>query len=213
MRVENGTTLLVTGGRGALGSALAMVAGEEGWVVHAPGRGELDVRDEGMVERVIGGMERLDLLVCAAGMRRDGLVAGMSGASSMRTSLWLKRASSEGARRRLNSRSWVESTSGAKTEIAQLNGRMSRINSRATGPNPWMPTRRSKSEAASVRPFFQAPCWCMASVQCVERLKQASVCKSAHSATTRLIAPPQLVTSRPRSRWARVTRVLTEPLK
>ena len=81
MRVEDGTTLLVTGGRGALGSALAMVAGEEGWVVHAPGRGELDVRDEGMVERVIGGMARLDLLVCAAGMRRDGLVAGMSEAT------------------------------------------------------------------------------------------------------------------------------------
>lgn len=81
MRVEEGTTLLVTGGRGALGSALAVVAGGEGWVVHAPGRGELDVRDEGMVERVIGGMERVDLLVCAAGMRRDGLVAGMSGAT------------------------------------------------------------------------------------------------------------------------------------
>lgn len=81
MKVEEGTTLLVTGGRGALGSALAMVAGEEGWVVHALGRGELDVRDEGMVERVIGGMERVDLLVCAAGMRRDGLVAGMSGAT------------------------------------------------------------------------------------------------------------------------------------
>ncbi len=81
MRVEEGTTLLVTGGRGALGSALAKVAGEEGWRVHALGREELDVRDEVMVERVIGGMERLDLLVCAAGMRRDGLVAGMSGAT------------------------------------------------------------------------------------------------------------------------------------
>lgn len=44
------------------------------WQVDAPGRGELDVTDGEAVKRYFAG-KAVDLLVCAAGLARDGLIA------------------------------------------------------------------------------------------------------------------------------------------
>ncbi len=67
--------LVVTGGGGALGSAVAAAfSGLAGWEVHAPGRVELDVTDPAAVAAFFTGL-RVDLLVCAAGTGAEGLLA------------------------------------------------------------------------------------------------------------------------------------------
>ena len=70
--------LVVTGGSGGLGTAIADEFRAAGWTVDAPGRGDLDVRDRGAVRRYFAGREPA-LLVCAAGVARDAPLARLSG--------------------------------------------------------------------------------------------------------------------------------------
>jgi len=70
--------VLITGGRGGLGSALAKEFGSQGDRVHAPGRDELDVRDEKMVDGFVTGLGRLDVLVANAGIVRDATLAKLA---------------------------------------------------------------------------------------------------------------------------------------
>ncbi len=67
---------VITGGAGGL--ARALVAALPGDVVHAPGRAELDVRDEAQVEDYFAKLERIDVLVASAGLTRDGALANLS---------------------------------------------------------------------------------------------------------------------------------------
>lgn len=70
---------LVTGGEGDLARAIAHDLRARGFVVLAPGRGELDVADEDSVAAYFDEQagEDLDLLVNNAAVRRDGLLATM----------------------------------------------------------------------------------------------------------------------------------------
>ncbi len=70
---------LITGGGGVLGLALAAELREAGWEVAAPSKAELDVREEASVGRAVAGLERIDLLVNNAGLRRDALLWKMAG--------------------------------------------------------------------------------------------------------------------------------------
>lgn len=77
-RMRNESQLaVITGGTGALGSALAQGLQAPGWEIHAPGSRELDVRDPAAVDRYFQQC-RPDLLVCAAGATRDSLISGTS---------------------------------------------------------------------------------------------------------------------------------------
>ena len=67
---------VITGGTGALGAAIANELLAAGWRVDAPGSAELDVRDERNVSEFFGSRQP-ELLVCAAGITRDMLVARM----------------------------------------------------------------------------------------------------------------------------------------
>ena len=69
---------LITGGQGALAQAMAGSLTEAGMTVDAPGRTELDVRDEASVVDYFSEIERLDLLVCNAGITDDELLLKMS---------------------------------------------------------------------------------------------------------------------------------------
>jgi len=71
---------LITGGGGTLAQALAEVLSAAGWEVHAPSRTLLDVRDPGRIQQVIAGLERVDLLVNNAAVRRDTPMVNLSGA-------------------------------------------------------------------------------------------------------------------------------------
>lgn len=64
-------TALITGGQGALASALRAELESQGWRVHAPGRAGMDVTDPAAVTRFIQPLEKLDLLVHSAGLLRD----------------------------------------------------------------------------------------------------------------------------------------------
>lgn len=64
-------TVVITGGHGALGSAIAEAFRAAGWCVHAPGRAELDVQDAATVAAWFSARGRLDLLVNNAGVRAD----------------------------------------------------------------------------------------------------------------------------------------------
>jgi 3-oxoacyl-[acyl-carrier protein] reductase len=68
---------VVSGGRGALGSVIAGTLREGGWSVDAPGRTELDVRDEQAV-RAYFSSRNPNLLVCAAGAIFDAPLARVS---------------------------------------------------------------------------------------------------------------------------------------
>jgi len=71
--------VLVTGGAGELGTAIAAEFRSCGLEVLAPGREELDVADEGSVAEYFGSrdLSELELLVNNAGLRRDVLIAKM----------------------------------------------------------------------------------------------------------------------------------------
>lgn len=62
--------LVITGGTGGLGSAIADRFRRDGWAVEAPGRKDLDVRDKQAIRNFFQGRD-VDLLVCAAGVTAD----------------------------------------------------------------------------------------------------------------------------------------------
>jgi 3-oxoacyl-[acyl-carrier protein] reductase len=68
--------VLISGGEGDLARAMRAVFAQD--VVHAPGRKEMDVRDEAQVEAYFSRLERLDVLIANAGLTRDGTLAGMA---------------------------------------------------------------------------------------------------------------------------------------
>jgi 3-oxoacyl-[acyl-carrier protein] reductase len=69
--------IVVSGGEGGLGRALAQEFTRRGAGVRAPGRKEMDVRDEAQVAAYFAQCERLDVLVANAGLTRDGAVTGL----------------------------------------------------------------------------------------------------------------------------------------
>ena len=69
---------LITGGSGDLAQAIRAELESQGWLVHAPSRQEMDVTDKAQVQRVIGALGQLDLLIHNAGITRDSLVLKMS---------------------------------------------------------------------------------------------------------------------------------------
>ena len=76
--VDQPRVALLTGGQGALAQAIATVLTEAGWMVHAPSKSELDVRDPASIAAWFAGRERLDLLVNNAGLRRDAPLAQLT---------------------------------------------------------------------------------------------------------------------------------------
>jgi NAD(P)-dependent dehydrogenase (short-subunit alcohol dehydrogenase family) len=75
---EQPPVALITGGAGALARATRAELESQGWCVHAPSREEMDVTDKAQVQRVIGGLGRLDLLIHNAGITRDTLMLKMT---------------------------------------------------------------------------------------------------------------------------------------
>ncbi len=69
---------LITGGSGDLAQAIRAELESQGWLVHAPSRQEMDVTDQTQVQRVIGALGQLDLLIHNAGITRDTLLLKMS---------------------------------------------------------------------------------------------------------------------------------------
>ena len=63
--------VLISGGRGALADAMGSEMRAQGDQVHAPGRQEMDVRDEASVDAYFAQLDRLDVLVANAGVVRD----------------------------------------------------------------------------------------------------------------------------------------------
>lgn len=72
--------LVITGGAGGLGSALAAAFNGPEWAVAAPGRRELDVGDGSAIDRYFAGRD-VDLLVCAAGITGEAPLARLSAAA------------------------------------------------------------------------------------------------------------------------------------
>jgi 3-oxoacyl-[acyl-carrier protein] reductase len=70
--------LVITGGEGDLAAAIRSRFLDEGWDVHAPGRGELDVTDPAAVTAWFRDTGRIDLLVLNAGCVDDSLLARMT---------------------------------------------------------------------------------------------------------------------------------------
>ena len=69
---------LITGGQGALATALRAELEAQHWQVHAPGRDQLDVTDPASVRAGLAELPRLDLLVHNAGFLRDAPLARMT---------------------------------------------------------------------------------------------------------------------------------------
>jgi 3-oxoacyl-[acyl-carrier protein] reductase len=69
---------VITGGEGTLAQAVARGLLAEGWVVHAPGRDVMDVRDSDAVKAFFASLERVDLVVNQAGVIDDGSVVKMT---------------------------------------------------------------------------------------------------------------------------------------
>jgi 3-oxoacyl-[acyl-carrier protein] reductase len=70
--------VLITGGEGDLARALRQEFAAD--VVHAPGRKEMDVREETQVDAYFARLERLDVLIANAGLTRDGALANVAAA-------------------------------------------------------------------------------------------------------------------------------------
>jgi len=68
---------LITGGHGDLAQALASELERAGMVVQTPGREELDVCHEDIVEQYFATYSGLDLLVCNAGVTDDAVLMKM----------------------------------------------------------------------------------------------------------------------------------------
>lgn len=71
-------TALITGGAGGLAVAIRAELEKQGWQVHAPPRAQMDVTDKAQVQRVIGALPRLDLLIHNAGFLRDASMLKLS---------------------------------------------------------------------------------------------------------------------------------------
>ena len=67
--------VLITGGSGGLAGALHEEFSASGWHVIAPGRETMDVTSADNVAGFFSGLNRLDLLINNAGIRRDALLA------------------------------------------------------------------------------------------------------------------------------------------
>jgi 3-oxoacyl-[acyl-carrier protein] reductase len=68
--------ILISGGEGDLARALQKEFPRDH--VYAPGRKEMDVREEAQVEAYFSRLERLDVLIANAGVTRDGAVTGLA---------------------------------------------------------------------------------------------------------------------------------------
>jgi 3-oxoacyl-[acyl-carrier protein] reductase len=68
--------IVISGGEGDLARALQKEFPHD--IVHAPGRSEMDVRDEAQVEAYFLRLERIDVLIANAGVTRDGAVTGLA---------------------------------------------------------------------------------------------------------------------------------------
>lgn len=66
--------MVITGGGGGLAQAIVSAFTSPGWKIAAPGRDELDVTDPDAIHRFFE-PRTVDLLVCAAGVTRDGLLS------------------------------------------------------------------------------------------------------------------------------------------
>jgi 3-oxoacyl-[acyl-carrier protein] reductase len=75
-----GRQILISGGHGGLARALHEEFARQGAEVAAPGRSELDVREETRVAAYFAGLERLDVLVANAGLTRDGAFTSLPSA-------------------------------------------------------------------------------------------------------------------------------------
>jgi 3-oxoacyl-[acyl-carrier protein] reductase len=73
---ESPLRILITGGAGDL--ARAVQAEFSGDTVHAPGRNEMDVCDEAMVEAYFAKLEGIDVLIANAGLTRDGAMTSLT---------------------------------------------------------------------------------------------------------------------------------------
>lgn len=73
--------VVITGGEGDLARALRAEFSNASFPceIDAPGRKEMDVRDETRVADYFSRIERLDLLIANAGLTRDGAVTSLSG--------------------------------------------------------------------------------------------------------------------------------------
>jgi 3-oxoacyl-[acyl-carrier protein] reductase len=71
-------TVLITGGHGALAQACAALFSQYGWIVHSPGRAELDVTDRRSISAYLDSLTRLDLLINNAGSTADALMHHMT---------------------------------------------------------------------------------------------------------------------------------------
>lgn len=69
--------VVITGGTGALGRALACALQDPCWTLATPGSTELDVRDTAAIGCFFNA-RRVDLLVCAAGIIRDAPIAKLT---------------------------------------------------------------------------------------------------------------------------------------
>ena len=69
--------LIITGGHGGLATAILEAFATPEWGVTAPGRADLDVTDDNAIARFFRD-RTVDLLVCAAGITRDGLLTRIS---------------------------------------------------------------------------------------------------------------------------------------
>jgi len=70
--------VLITGGAGDLARAISAELQAADLVVHAPSHAELDVTDSASITGAFAKLERLDLLVCNAGITADRMMANMS---------------------------------------------------------------------------------------------------------------------------------------
>jgi 3-oxoacyl-[acyl-carrier protein] reductase len=68
---------VITGGTGSLGRAIADALQAPHWNIQAPGRAELDVRDQAAVRTYFHG-RHVNLLVCAAGITHDAPIARLT---------------------------------------------------------------------------------------------------------------------------------------